>query len=92
MTDRATVRIVVAALATGVILGLVAMAYLAATQTPIPDPLDRLTNLLAGGLIGVLASTRSTADPEPPTPVVVENQPNDPVPVEAAPETVTPPA
>lgn len=60
MTDRFTIRAVVLALAVGVIVGLGLMGWLASTQTPIPDSLDRLVFLLAGGLVGVLASTRSS--------------------------------
>lgn len=81
MTDRLTVRVVVAALALGVLAGLALIGWLASTQTPIPDALDRLTNLLAGGLIGVLASTRTSVDD--PAPVQVVNEPDDPVNVEA---------
>lgn len=80
MTDRFTVRVVVATLAASVLGGLAAMAYLAMTQTPIPDQLDRLVNFLAGGLAGVLVSTRSTGDPAQPVEIV--NNEDQPVPVD----------
>lgn len=59
MTDRLTVRMVVAALAIAVITGICFMGYLSVIEKPIPDPLDRTITLLAGGLIAVLSSTRS---------------------------------
>ena len=42
-----------------------------------------LTGSCVTALATLLVSTRSTDSAEPPTPVVVENQPDNPVPVEA---------
>lgn len=79
MTDRRIPLIVVATLAAVVIIGLGAMAYLATTQTPIPDQLDRLTFGALTALGAILATTRGSE----PAPVVVQNKPDDPVPVDA---------
>jgi hypothetical protein len=62
MTDKTTIRIVVGALALAVLAGLGIMGALALLDHPIPDQLDRLVTVLSGGLIGVLASTRSTLE------------------------------
>lgn len=88
MTDRFTVRVVVCVLGIGVIGGLAALAFLASTQTPIPDQLDRLITFLAGGLASVLATTRSPAQPGeaiPPQDVHVANESTDPIPVDPQP-------
>lgn len=79
-SDNFSVRVVVCVLGVGVLIGLVAMAYLSFTGTAIPDPLDRLTTLMAGALIGVLAKTSTAAEQ-----VQVVNEPDQPVPVEPAP-------
>lgn len=70
MTDRFTVRTVVVTLAACVAGGVATMAFLALTQTPVPDQFDRLVTLLAGGLIGMLVSTRSTGADGDAMPVV----------------------
>jgi hypothetical protein len=84
LTDRFTVRVVVCVLGIGVLGGLAALAYLAMTQTAIPDQLDRLITFLAGGLASVLATTRSSG--EEPQPVQVTNTTTDPVVVDQLPE------
>ena len=73
-SDRFIPRVVVVTLAVGVIVGLGSMAYLAMTQTAIPDQFDRLVTFLAGALAGILATTRGGSEDEP-TSVVVENEP-----------------
>lgn len=60
--------IVVVTLAVLVIGGAAAIAFLAFTQTPIPDQLDRLVSTALGALGAILATTRASDDP--PTPVV----------------------
>lgn len=77
--DKFNVRVVVVALAIGVLGGLAALSYLAMTQTAIPDQLDRLITFLAGSLATVLVTTRTHNDE--PQQVVVNNPPSDPVPV-----------
>lgn len=72
-TDRFNVRVVVVALAIGVLGGLAALSYLAFTGTAIPDQLDRLITFLAGGLTTVLVSTKSSPGDET-TPVTVVNE------------------
>jgi hypothetical protein len=77
-TDRFIPRVVVVGLALSVLFGMALMGYLASTQTPIPDSFDRLVFLLAGGFVGILASTKS-GDKEP-VDVVVANKKDDAVP------------
>lgn len=80
-TDKFNIRVVVVALAVGVLGGLAALSYLAFTSTAIPDQLDRLITFLAGGLTTVLVSTK-TSTPEEPTSVQVVNQgPSEALPV-----------
>ena len=71
--------VVVVTLAVLVVGGAAAIAFLAFTQTPIPDQLDRLVSTALGALGAILATTRGGTDA---TPVIVENQPDNPVPVE----------
>lgn len=80
-TDRFNVRVVVVALAIGVLGGLAALSYLAFTGTVIPDQLDRLITFLAGGLTTVLVSTKSgsTEDTQPVT--VVNEGPAEAIPM-----------
>lgn len=78
-SDHFAVRVIVATIALGSILGLGAVAYLAITGTAIPDQLDRLVTLFAGAVIGVLARTSSTDDTQQ---VQVVNEAKDPVPVD----------
>lgn len=80
-SDHAIPRIVVATLAAVVIIGVAAMSYLATTQTPIPDQLDRLVVGAMGALGAILATTRAAGDP--PAEVQVVNEADEPVPVEA---------
>lgn len=83
-TDRFTIRTVVVALAAVVVGGVACMGYLSMTQTPIPDQFDRLVTYLAGVLSGVLASTHSKSDEDPPDKVEVVNEPDNAVPVDPA--------
>lgn len=70
MTDHRIPLIVVVTLSIGVLVGLASMAYMAMTQTAVPDQFDRLVTFLAGGMTGILATTRGN-DPQA---VVVENK------------------
>lgn len=80
VTDRFTIRTVVVGLVVAVIGGVAAMAYLAFTQTPVPDPFDRLVTFLAGALTSVLVTTSSHGDEAQPVQIV--NEPEDAVPTE----------
>lgn len=82
MHDRMIPRIVVVTLAVVVVGGGAAMAFLASTQTTIPDQIDRLVTVAIGALGAILASTRGGEDP--PTEVVVTNEATDPVPTTEA--------
>lgn len=57
MPDLFPTRVVVVALALVVVGGLAAVTYLATTQTPIPDALDRLVFTALGSLGTLLAKT-----------------------------------
>ena len=75
--DRFPVRVVVLSLAFTVIGGLGSIVFLASTQTPIPDALDRLVFLSLGAISALLAKTSGTGDK-----VQIDNAIDDPVPVE----------
>lgn len=79
MTDHFPTRIVVVALAIVVVGGLAAVTFLASTQTPIPDALDRLVFTALGSLGTLLAKTALERDQ-----VEVTNDPTHPVPVDDA--------
>lgn len=78
--DTFATRVVVLALAFVVVGGLASVVFLASTQTPIPDALDRLVFASLGALSALLAKTAVSVTPGP-TPVEVTNAPTDPVPV-----------
>lgn len=81
--DLFPTRVVVIALALVVVGGLGSIVFLASTQTPIPDALDRLVFSALGAISALLVSTRgTTGEEETPTPVEVMNEPTSPVPVE----------
>lgn len=61
MSDVFPVRVVVVALALVVVGGLGSIVFLAATQTPIPDALDRLIFSALGATGALLAKTSGTA-------------------------------
>jgi hypothetical protein len=84
MSDRLVIRLVVVALAASVVGGVMWEGFLASTSTAIPDQFDRLVNLLAGGLIAILAQTRSSN--EPAQPVQVMNAADEAIPVDADPQ------
>jgi TRAP-type C4-dicarboxylate transport system permease small subunit len=73
------VMVVVVTLATISILGMGIMGYLAMTQTPIPDQIDRLTFGALTALGALLATTRGN---DQSTPVTVVNNSDQAVPVE----------
>lgn len=62
--DRWVVRIVVASMSVTALGALVLMGFLALTHTPIPDQIDRAFTFSFGGLVGVLATTRSGSNDE----------------------------
>ena len=78
-SDLFPTRVVVVALALVVVGGLGAIVFLASTQTPIPDALDRLVFSALGAIGALLAKTSGMTDQ-----VEITNTPADPVPVEAA--------
>lgn len=86
--DLLPVRTVVIALAVGFVGSIVAITFLASTQTPIPDALADIPVFSGGALAGLLAKTQQTptADPvydaPPPIPVTVEQPVEEPIPVE----------
>jgi len=82
-SDLFPTRVVVVALALVVVGGLGAIVFLASTQTPIPDALDRLVFSALGAIGALLAKTSGTVA-DPPAQVQITNTPADPVPVEAA--------
>lgn len=65
MSDRRIPLIVVLTLAAVVVVGTGFMGYLATTQTPIPDQLDRLTFGALTAIGAILATTRSSSEPQP---------------------------
>lgn len=70
--DLFPTRVVVIALAVVVVGGLGAIVFLASTQTPIPDALDRLVFASLGALSALLAKTSGLiADPVEEDPVDV---------------------
>ena len=78
-TDGRIPLIVVATLAIGVRFGVATMGYLAVIERAVPGQFDRLVTFLAGGLAGILATTRGGDEPQQ---VTVTNSPQEPVPVE----------
>lgn len=78
--DTFATRVVVLALAFVVVGGLGAIAFLASTQTPIPDALDRLVFASLGAISALLAKTALSVTPGP-TEVEVTNTESSPVPV-----------
>ena len=71
--------IVVTTLALVAVGGLAIMGYLAFFEKPIPDQIDRFAFGALTAIGAILATTRSET-------VTVANQPDEPVPVEAAPK------
>lgn len=80
MTDRFTVRTVVAGLVVLLVGTAAAMVLLTMTSHPIPDQLDRLAVGALGAVAGILAKTSSE-----PQEVNVVNDPEDAVPGEETP-------
>lgn len=82
-SDHFAVRVVVCTLAIATVIGICLTGYLATTGTAIPDQLDRLITLMAGGLLGILSRTSSAGGQnEPPQQVQVVNEgPAEAVPV-----------
>lgn len=78
--DTFATRVVVIALAVVVVGGMGAIVFLASTQTPIPDALDRLVFSALGAIGALLAKTALSATPGP-AQVEVTNTDADPVPV-----------
>ncbi len=60
--DRFVVRVVVLALAVLALAGLLCIAGLALSHTPIPDPINSITSAAAGALGAVLARTSIGGD------------------------------
>jgi hypothetical protein len=87
-SDHFAVRVIVATIAAGALMGVGIVGYLSITGTPIPDQLDRLVTLFAGAVIGVLARTSSSTGGagEAPTAVQVVNDPGEAVPVAETPK------
>lgn len=79
MNGKAIPTIVVVTLAILAVAGLGLMGFLATTQTPIPDQIDRLTVGAVSALAAILATTRGATETQQ---VVVKNPPTDPVPTE----------
>ena len=79
MSDLFPTRVVVVALALVVVGGLAAVTFLASTQTPIPDALDRLVFTALGSLGTLLAKTALEGSQ-----VEIVNDDANPVPVEDA--------
>ena len=79
MSDLFPTRVVVVALAVVVVGGLAAVTFLASTQTPIPDALDRLVFTALGSLGTLLAKTAVEGGQ-----VEIVNDDANPVPVEDA--------
>lgn len=80
MSDAFAVRVVTVTLAVVTLGVLAAVAFLSFTQTAIPDPLTRIGDVSLGALVGILAATRTSAQP-----VEVVNDPDQPVPVDETP-------
>jgi hypothetical protein len=78
--DTFATRVVVIALAIIVVGGMGSVVFLASTQTPIPDALDRLVFSALGAISALLAKTAVSTIPGP-TEVQVTNTEADPVPV-----------
>lgn len=76
MPDRVPVRVVVIALALGFLGAIVAITFLASTQTPIPDALADIPVFSGGALAGILAKT------SPSESVTIDQPPDAPVPVD----------
>lgn len=79
--DTFATRVVVLALALVVVGGMGSIVFLASTQTPIPDALDRLVFSALGAIGALLAKTAISVTPGA-TQVEVTNTPDAPVPVE----------
>ena len=77
-SDLFPTRVVVLALAFVVLGGLGAIVFLAATQTTIPDALDRLVFSALGAISALLAKTSGAVVDK----VEVVNDADDPVPVD----------
>lgn len=80
-SDRFSVRAVVITLGAVVLFVVCGMIFLASTQTPIPDSLDRIGFAALGAVAGILAKTSIGAQD-----VQVVNEAEDAVPVEEAPK------
>jgi hypothetical protein len=83
--DTFATRVVVIALAIIVVGGLGSIVFLASTQTPIPDALDRLVFSALGAISALLAKTAVSIIPGA-QPVEVVNTPADPVPTTDQPD------
>lgn len=79
--DRLPVRVVVLALAVGFIGSIVAITFLAATQTPIPDALSDIPVFTGGALGAMLAKTQPTQDSPLDGTVTIDQPESAPIPV-----------
>jgi hypothetical protein len=82
--DQFPIRVVVLALGMVVVGGMLVIAYLATTQTAIPDSLDRLVFGALTAVTALLAKTSTT--PAGGAPVEIVNDNANPVPVAEQPE------
>jgi hypothetical protein len=82
--DTFATRVVVIALAVVVVGGLAAVVFLASTETPIPDTLDRLVFSALGAISALLAKTAVSVATGT-TPVEITNTADAPVPVSETP-------
>lgn len=78
--DTFATRTVVLALAMVVVGGMGSIVFLASTQTPIPDALDRLVFASLGAISALLAKTAISVAAGS-TPVEITNPADNPVPV-----------
>jgi hypothetical protein len=83
-SDGFAIRVVVVTLAVATIFGMGLTGYLAVHDSAIPDQLDRLITLMAGGLLGILSRTSSGATETQPVKVV--NKDHERVPVDETPQ------
>lgn len=75
--DLFPIRVVVLALAIGFVGSIICIAWLASTQTPIPDALSDIPVFSGGALAGILAKTTTTAET-----VTIDQPADDPIPVD----------
>lgn len=83
MQDRKVVLAVVVGLIAATLTATLGLIFLAATGETVPDGLVPIATGALGALAGLLASTRTSDQPQP---VQVANEPGDPVPVAEQPK------